>query len=414
MADSTNANNMVPNRVIKSRPNTREERLKQQKAWKKKRRERERARNAVATPQLNGNADKSGNSADDVSDRKMKPSSPSPPKPASNLRRLIDTKQPPRQPKKASSRGALMLQMASGADINFVFTQPKPKPSRSNVSLPRGARPANERVVQLSKTDLKELNKYHLQYLSEHAVGSGSYGQCYRARYRGIEVIVKKMSNDHTAEGKERARRNLVHEAEVVSALGDHARLPMLLGIITRGESLCMVTQFHGVGNESLTLHRAAKGSFLAPENSVEIFQELSSALKHVHSMGYLHNDIKANNVVLEKTPTISEESYSPVLIDFGKSTKAAASFMTSRTSGRKRIAPEHSLKSYLAPEVIKERLYSAASDVYSLGKMLKAVSKMVGFYPRVRSLVKEATAERPSLRPSLDNFVVRLGAIKF
>lgn len=130
--------------------------------------------------------------------------------------------------------------------------------------------------------------------------------------------------------------------------------------------------------------------------------------------MGYLHNDIKANNVVLEKTPTVSEKSYSPVLIDFGKSTKAAASFMTSRTSGRKRIAPEHSLKSYLAPEVIKERLYSAASDVYSLGKMLKAVSKMVGFYPRVRSLVKEATAERPSLRPSLDNFVVRLGAIKF
>lgn len=317
MADSTNANNMVPNQVIKSRPNTREERLKQQKAWKKKRRERERARNAVATPQLNGNADNSGNSADDVSDRKMKPSSSSPPKPASNLCRLKDTKQPPRQPKKASSRGALMLQMASGADINCVFTQPKPKPSRSNVILPRGACPANERVVQLSKTDLKELNKDNLQYLSEHAVGSGSYGQCYRARYHGIEVIVKKMSHDHTAEGKERARRNLVHEAEVVSALGDHAWLPMLLGIITRGESL------------SLTLHQAAKGSFLTPENSVEIFQELSSALKHVHSMGYLHNDIKADNVVLEETPTISEKSYSPVLIDFGKSTKAAASFIT-------------------------------------------------------------------------------------
>ena len=70
---------MVPNRVIKSRPNTREERLKQQKAWKKKRREREMARNAVATPQLNGNADNSGIAADDVSDCKMKPSSSSPP-----------------------------------------------------------------------------------------------------------------------------------------------------------------------------------------------------------------------------------------------------------------------------------------------------------------------------------------------
>lgn len=305
-----------------------------------------------------------------------------------------------------------MIQMARGADVNFVFTQSKP--SRSNKSLLRDAPPAKERVIQPSKTDLKELNADHLQYLSEHAVGSGSYGQCYRARYRGIEVIVKKMSHNYTAEGKERARRNLVHEAKVVSALGDHARLPMLLGVITHSEPLCMVTQFHGVGDESVTLHQAAKGGFLTAQNRAEIFQELCSTLKHVHSRGYLHNDIKANNVVLEETSTASEKSYSPVLIDFGKSTKAAASPMMSLTSGRKRIAPEHSLKSYLAPEVIKERLYSAASDVYSLGKMLKAVSKMVGFYPRVRSLVKEATAERPSLRPSLDSFMMRIGAVKF
>lgn len=125
-----------------------------------------------------------------------------------------------------------------------------------------------------------------------------------------------------------------------------------------------------------------------------------------------MHNDIKANNIVLEKSPTASEK-YSPVLIDFGKSTKVSASSLP-LTSGRKRIAPEHSLKSYLAPEVIKDRRYSCASDVYSSAKMLKAVSKMVGFYPRVRVLVEEATAERMSLRLCLDNFMVRLGAVKF
>ena len=95
MADSTNANDMVPNRVIKSRPNTREERLKQQKAWKKKRRERERARNAVATPQLKGNADNSVIAADDVSDCKMKPPSSSPPPPPQNqLQIYVDLKIP--------------------------------------------------------------------------------------------------------------------------------------------------------------------------------------------------------------------------------------------------------------------------------------------------------------------------------
>jgi len=121
----------------------------------------------------------------------------------------------------ASSRRAVMLQMARGV-VNFAFTQSKPP--RSSVSLPRNARPANELVIQQSTTDPKELDTDHLQYLSEHAVGSGSYGQCYHARYRGIEVVVKKMSHDHTAEGKDRARRNLAHEENIVSALGDHTQ----------------------------------------------------------------------------------------------------------------------------------------------------------------------------------------------
>lgn len=112
---------------------------------------------------------------------------------------------------------------------------------------------------------------------------------------------------DKTAEGKEWARRNLVHEAKVVSA-----QLPILLGVLTHGKPFCMVAQFHGVKDESVTLHQAAKGSFLTPQDSAEIFLEICSALKHVHSRGYLHNDIKGNNVVLEKTPTASEK-YSPV-----------------------------------------------------------------------------------------------------
>ena len=193
MADSADANNLERKRVIRSRPNTREERLKQQKEWKKNRRERKRARAKNVTARQDGNADKASNPANDVRDHKRhktKPSSPSPPKPSSDLR--IERKDS-KQPTKASSRGALMLQMVCGADVNFKFTQSKP--SRPTVSVHRDARPAvKEPLIQ----QLKELNPDHLEYLSEHAVGSGSYGQCYRALYRGIEVIVKKMSHDHS------------------------------------------------------------------------------------------------------------------------------------------------------------------------------------------------------------------------
>lgn len=408
MADSVANDCEESKRVIRSRSNTSEERLNQKKEWKKKkRRERKRTRNAVhvTTARQEGNdaetndpaIDETNDPANDNDKKRVKERNDkkktSPLKPPSHFQR--------------SSRGALMLQMARGGNVDLV-NRNQPKPPLQTSSLHRDSRTVvKERVI--TETYLKELNPDHLEYLSEHAVGSGSYGECYRAQYRGIEAIAKKMTHNDTAEGKDRAKRNLFHEARVVSSLGDHASLPLFLGILS--QQLCMVTQFHGVNDASVTLHRAADTNMLTPPDSTEIFLEICSALKHVHSRGFLHNDIKANNVVLE-TKLNAPEKYTPVLIDFGKSTKARASSSVALGS-RKRIAPEHT-KSYLAPEVTKDRLYSVASDLYSFAKMFKAVSTMVGFYPKVRALVKEATAETPSLRPCLDDFKKRLAAVKF
>ena len=140
-----------------------------------------------------------------------------------------------------------------------------------------------------------------------------------------------------------------------------------------------------------------------------EIFLEICFGLRHVHCRAYLHNDIKANYVVLER-PSATDK-YSPVLIDFGKSTKAASVLVSQH---RKKRCTHGQEKSYLAPEVSKERLYSIASDVYSLGRMLKAVATKVGFYPKIRTLVKEATSETPFVRPHLNDFVHKLKAVKF
>ena len=160
----------------------------------------------------------------------------------------------------------------------------------------------------------------HLEYLSTHPVGSGSYGQCFHAHYRGIDVIVKQMKHSNNAVDKEKARKNLLHEAEVIAVLGDHASLPMLFGVVTKSLPMCLVTQFHGLKEESTTLHQAASTeNMLTPAKCIAIFLKISSTLPYVHSKGYLHNDIKGNNVVLERTSSLE---YNPILIDFGKSTK--------------------------------------------------------------------------------------------
>ena len=103
-------------------------------------------------------------------------------------------------------------------------------------------------------------------------------------------------------------------------------------------------------------------------------------ALKHVDLKGYLLNDIKANNVVLEKD-LMHSLKFKPVLIDFGKGKNGAES-SEAALSTRKRPTPA---KTYLAPEVIKNRIYSIASDLYSLGRMLKAVRFILRFmhWPR-------------------------------
>ena len=52
---------------------------------------------------------------------------------------------------------------------------------------------------------------------------------------------------------------------------------------------------------------------------SDRIFRKVAGALEHIHSCGYIHNDLKSNNVVSEQR----EGQPSPVIIDFGKSVRA-------------------------------------------------------------------------------------------
>ena len=116
-----------------------------------------------------------------------------------------------------------------------------------------------------------------------------------------------------------------------------------------------------------------------------------------------------ANNVIIHSVSERKSDKYIPILIDFGKSTKASSNLPLCA----KKKADER-CRSYLAPEVSKYRQYSVASDIYSLGRMLKAISKLMGFYDRVRLVIKNATKESPHDRSHLDQLINELAAIHF
>ena len=86
-------------------------------------------------------------------------------------------------------------------------------------------------------------------------MGAGSFGSCYLAKYRGITVAVKEYHLNRTVDEKI-LKREVIHEATVLSRLGDHPGLPLLFGVSTVQQPYRLITQYHGE-EKSLTLLKA-------------------------------------------------------------------------------------------------------------------------------------------------------------
>ena len=104
---------------------------------------------------------------------------------------------------------------------------------------------------------MRKIDRSLIVKIAQETVGCGAFGQCFLARYRNITAVVKEIKRrNNTFKESERCKLEVLHEANLLHSLGDHAGLPFLLGIYTEQESYCLVIQFHGCGEESLTLHK--------------------------------------------------------------------------------------------------------------------------------------------------------------
>lgn len=101
----------------------------------------------------------------------------------------------------------------------------------------------------------------------------------------------------------------------MIGQLGDHRGLPLLFGVITKSLPLRLITQFHGQNKSYSTLHKVIKKGTLDKPSWLGILKKIIEALDHMHKAGVVHNNVKSNNVVLEKPG----KQRNPVIIDFGK-----------------------------------------------------------------------------------------------
>ena len=129
----------------------------------------------------------------------------------------------------------------------------------------------------------------------ENPIGSGTFGNVFLSRYRGMKAVVNEIkmrgASTDSSESK-RCKQEVVHEGRMLRMLGDHPNLPFLFGVITQREPDALVKQFHGIGEASITLHNVVRERTFNKQLMAKVFTEIAQALGHIHSRDIVHNDL--------------------------------------------------------------------------------------------------------------------------
>lgn len=112
-----------------------------------------------------------------------------------------------------------------------------------------------------------------------------------------------------------------IDEANITSTFS-HPHLPYLLGVCITSQSKSLILYCHCIGKYTLPLHHAlaTKSRKLVEAISgidwLKILRGVLDALDHLHcNHKIIHNDIKCDNIVLDKKGS----SIEGIIIDFGK-----------------------------------------------------------------------------------------------
>eukprot|EP00794_Sanderia_malayensis_P004334 gene4334-biopygen3518 len=238
---------------------------------------------------------------------------------------------------------------------------------------------------------------------------SGTFGCCSLFSYRGMDVAVKAYKESE-AFTDDALKQSLLKEANVLLNLHCHRGIPKLLGVVMEIKPYCLVTSFHGLNRESSTVNAILKtgASCLIPgmpkgkEDWFKILCSLGDALLHIHTTGYVHGDIKTDNVLVE-------EGLVAVITDFGKSVLATRSKINNiPLSERDEYCKKYP---WVAPEVIHGKTaLTRASDIFAFGYLTKKVAKTCGLKSkRMDDIISNTLTPDPDKRICLTRIQSRL-----
>ncbi|MBX3315447.1 MAG: serine/threonine protein kinase [Phycisphaeraceae bacterium] len=130
---------------------------------------------------------------------------------------------------------------------------------------------------------------------------------------------------------------------------------------------------------DGVSLDKAPPKNF---EQAVDIFQQVADAMHHMHKRGYVHADMKPNNIVVADGGVVK-------IIDLGQGCKIGT--VKPRIQG----TPD-----YIAPEQVHRRPITPKTDIYNLGATM--------YWVFTRQHIPTALAKGDSLVNSLDDSLIQ------
>lgn len=227
-----------------------------------------------------------------------------------------------------------------------------------------------------------------------------------RNQQTGEAVAIKTLLPEFAVSDK--AMRRFMREMDVAADL----KHPHIVDFIDRGVHngvVYLVTEF--VEGADAAKLADARGGWLPPKETTAIILQALEALAHAHSKGYIHRDIKDQNILVRGAwPNLFAK-----LTDFG----LAKSFAQSGMSGVTMAGEMAGTLAYMPPEQLKNfRDVKPQSDIYAIGmtayslftgKLALDIGRDANMPQTIKAIFEQATIPLRQRAPQLPQAVCEI-----
>ncbi|MFH2008096.1 MAG: protein kinase [bacterium] len=199
------------------------------------------------------------------------------------------------------------------------------------------------------------------RYRIVEKLGAGGMSEIYKVRHIHMDKEFALKVIEAQPSLVPRARQLFLREAKTASRL-DHPNIVQIIdfGVDERHGAFLVMEYLKGE-----TLHqRLRRQTRLRVHQALEIALQVAEALHYMHGQGFIHCDVKAENVFLCRPPADGRQRTLVKIIDFGLSRP--------RTSNVRLADIEvGGTPHYMAPELINGESPQPSMDIYALGTLL-------------------------------------------